>query len=88
MIIQEAVGNALRHGGATDVAVRLYFRDGLVRLIVKDDGCGFNPSSAPDESEGHLGLSSIRLRAQELGGTLTIKSEPGRGTDIIVEVSV
>ena len=88
MIIQEAVGNALRHGGATDVAVRLYFRDGLVRLIVKDDGCGFNPSSAPDESEGHLGLSSMRLRVQELGGTLTIKSEPGRGTDIIVEVAV
>ena len=88
MIIQEAVGNALRHGGAADVAVRLYFRPHLVRLIVKDDGCGFDAGSAPSEAEGHVGISSMRLRAEELGGTLTVKSEPGRGTDVIVEVPV
>lgn len=88
MILQEAVGNALVHGQAAHVEVRLYFRTGLVRLMIVDDGCGFVPEDAPGAKDGHLGLSSIALRARELGGTLSVKSEPGKGTAVIVEVSI
>ena len=87
MIIQEAVGNALKHGGATHVSVRIYFRPHLVRLMVVDNGCGFDISSVPDEAEGHIGLSSMRLRAQEAGGTFSVKSEVGHGTAVLVEVA-
>lgn len=86
MIIQEAVWNALSRGGAKKVRIRLFFRQGLVRLVVSDDGRGFDVSAAPGVGEGHLGLASMRQRAEELGGVFSVKSEIGRGTSVIVEV--
>lgn len=86
MIIQEAVWNALARGGAKKVRIRLFFRQGLARLIVSDDGCGFNVGSAPGVGSGHLGLASMRMRAEEIGGSFSVKSEIGRGTSVIVEV--
>lgn len=86
MIIQEAVGNALSRGGATNVRVRLFFRPGLVRLVVTDNGCGFVVGTEKGARDGHLGISSMRLRAAEIGGVFSIRSEPGKGTSVIVEV--
>lgn len=86
MIIQEAVWNALMRGRASNVRIRLFFRRGLVRLIISDDGAGFDAASAPGVAEGHLGLSSMRQRAEEIGGRFSVKSEIGRGTSVIVEV--
>ena len=84
MGLQEAVGNAMRHGGATDVKVVFSFRrEGLV-ISVRDNGCGFDPTSV--ESSGHLGLRSMRERAERHGGTLKITSEPGAGTIIVVRL--
>ena len=86
MILQEAVGNALSRGRARHVRVRLFFRRGLVRLAVSDDGCGFSPDDVPGEREGHLGLASMAKRAGEIGGTLVVKSEIGKGTLVMVEI--
>lgn len=86
MIIQEAVWNALARGGAKKVRIRLFFRPGLVRLMVSDDGCGFGVGSAPGVGSGHLGLASMRMRAEEIGGRFAVKSEIGRGTSVMVEV--
>ena len=84
MGLQESVGNALRHGGATDVKVVFSFRrDGLV-MSVRDNGCGFDPEAV--EEAGHLGLRSIRERAERHGGTMKITSEPGAGTIIVVRL--
>ena len=84
MGLQEAVGNALRHGGATDVKVVFSFRrDGLV-ILVRDNGCGFNPATV--ESSGHLGLRSICERAERHGGTMKITSEIGAGTIVVVRL--
>ena len=84
MGLQEAVGNALRHVGATDVKVVFSFRrDGLV-ILVRDNGCGFNPATV--ESSGHLGLRSICERAERHGGTMKITSEIGAGTIIVVRL--
>ena len=84
MIMQEAVGNALVHGGAKRVDVKLTFSGTGLAMTVRDDGCGFD-ASRPLGS-GHLGLSSMRRRAEELGGVFSVKSDPGRGTEIRIEV--
>ena len=84
MGLQEAVGNALRHGGATDVKVVFSFRrDGLV-ILVRDNGCGFDPATV--EGAGHLGLRSMRERAERHGGTMKITSEIGAGTIVVVRL--
>jgi signal transduction histidine kinase len=86
-IAQEALGNALRHSGADHVALSLAARDPRVSLRVSDDGRGFDPAEAALRSR-RLGLTSMRERAEALGGTLEIESEPGRGTTVRVEVRV
>ena len=73
-------------GGRKKVRIRLFFRPGLVRLMVSDDGCGFGVGSAPGVGSGHLGLASMRMRAEEIGGRFAVKSEIGRGTSVMVEV--
>lgn len=85
MGLQEAVGNALRHGGATDVKVTFSFRrDGLV-IRVRDNGCGFDPA-AVEAGGGHLGLRSMRERTARLGGKIRIASEIGVGTLVVVRL--
>ena len=71
-IVDEALHNALNHAHAKRIAVRL--SDGGVEI--SDDGVGFDPDRAELRSR-HLGLTSMEERAQELGGTLRIRSAPG-----------
>jgi len=80
-ILHEAVMNGLRHGKATQIAVELAM-DGGVRLAVRDNGGGFD-ARGPGRSGG-FGLTSMRERAADLGGTLEVSSRPGEGT--VVEV--
>jgi signal transduction histidine kinase len=86
-IAQEALGNALRHADASRVEVSLATRDSRVWLQVVDDGTGFDVEEAAARSR-RLGLTSMRERADALGGTLAIESGPGSGTTVAVEVSV
>lgn len=87
MIMQEAVSNALRHGEAEHVRVEVEFRPETISMRVVDDGCGFVPGDfAGDPSR--LGLVSMRLRAEQLGGSLTIESAPGRGSSIVVNIPI
>jgi len=69
-IAQEALGNALRHAEASVIRVLLDARS----LRVEDDGCGFDPDAVRGK---RLGLTSMRERATELGGTLTVTSDDG-----------
>ena len=84
-VTQEAVHNALRHAGAGGVEISLVRKDPGARLRVTDDGCGFDPR-AVRRAGRHLGLASMRDRAAGVGGTLTVQSEPGKGTVIDMEV--
>ncbi len=84
-IAQEALGNALRHSCASHVLLTLDAHDSRVELGVADDGSGFDPDEAVQRSR-RLGLTSMRERAEALGGTLSIDSKPGKGTRITVEV--
>jgi len=83
-ILQEAVVNVRKHAAAQRLAIE--FRragDDRVRLIVRDDGRGFDPA-AP--ARGHFGLLYMRERAEACGGTLAIHSTPGAGTEIAITV--
>lgn len=85
-IIQEGLTNVARHAQARTVSVVLERRDEVVRVIVEDDGTGFN--AAEPVARERLGLYGMQERAELLGGHLTIESAPGQGTSIFVEVPV
>lgn len=80
-ISREAVSNALRHGGASLITVRVHEGDAEVCLLVQDNGAGFD-AHAPGAG-GH-GLTNIRSRAERLGGTVRLTSQPGEGTRLVV----
>jgi signal transduction histidine kinase len=83
-IAREALANALKHAGAATAEVRVDAVDGQVVVEVRDDGRGFDPSAG---HPGHFGLDSMRSRAAEIGGQLTIASAPGCGTVVRVQVA-
>jgi len=84
-IAQEALGNALRHAGARRIEVLLQGAGDKLVVTVTDDGCGFDPAG-PQVRGQRLGLTSMRERATELGGTLTVTSAPGEGTTVRLEI--
>ena len=83
---REAVANVLRHAHATEVQLRLEYRESHVTLIVSDDGQGFEPGTA--SGTDHFGLTTMRERAESVGGMLTIVSAPGAGTTVTASVSL
>ena len=85
-IAHEALHNAVRHASANHVMVRLAGEDRTLVIEVSDDGVGFDPD-APDVRSRHLGLTSMEERARELHGRLRIRSAPGQGTTVRVELA-
>ena len=81
-IAQEALNNIVKHAHATKVDVRLEISDGVVRLEIGDNGVGFDPQG---EFPGHLGLRSMRERAEKAGGAFSVESAEGQGTRIRVQ---
>jgi PAS domain S-box-containing protein len=83
-VAQEALNNALKHAHARKVQVQLHFGEAATCLEVQDDGVGFDLTAARDG--GGLGIPGMKERVQKIGGRLEIKSAPGQGTKIVVEV--
>ncbi len=82
-MVQEGLTNARRHSHSRRVRVVLRRRDRLVQLSIRDWGKGFDPDRV---GPGRFGLRGIRERAELLGGTVSIRSRPGRGTRIVVDL--
>jgi signal transduction histidine kinase len=80
---REALANVLKHAHATAASVRVEAQAGQILVEVRDNGHGFDPRTA---HPGHFGLDSMRSRATEIGGRLTIASTPGIGTVVRVRV--
>jgi signal transduction histidine kinase len=83
-IAQESLGNAAKHGRATEVRVALSAKGGTMQLLVTDNGAGF--SGEPWRSRVGLGLVSMKERVRLVNGTFTITSRAGQGTEIIASV--
>jgi signal transduction histidine kinase len=83
-VAQEALSNVVRHAAAKVVRVELDYRDGWLRLVVEDDGRGFDPFSA--EHSSSLGLPGMRERVELLNGSLVARSKPGGGARIEAEI--
>jgi signal transduction histidine kinase len=83
-IAREALANMARHSAARHAELVLSATDSGVRLLMADDGKGFDPAAIPPA--GHHGLANMRARAERLGGTLLIERGEDRGTRIIVDV--
>lgn len=83
-IAQEALTNVAKHAGTQQATVRLNLPPGASFLEIEDRGLGFDPQLAMSQ-RGHLGLAGMAERARELGWSLSIESEPGRGTRVRVE---
>jgi PAS domain S-box-containing protein len=83
---QEALTNAIKHANADEIRVKLVYDRDRVCLRVQDNGQGFGVGSIPS-SEG-FGLLGMSERAERIGAQLTIRSQPGQGTEIVVVVGV
>jgi signal transduction histidine kinase len=85
-IVQETLTNIARHAQAHSASILVERRGDIVRAIVEDDGVGFDINT--NHGERHLGLLGMRERAELLNGTLTIESNPERGTSIFIEIPI
>jgi len=88
-VAQEALANVRKHAGATKVSVKLQYQPGAVSLTVRDNGKGFKLNQAnkglPLE---HIGLASMKERAELMGGNLNISSSPGNGTSVELTIPI
>jgi signal transduction histidine kinase len=87
LVAKESLTNALKHARATEVRVQAKVSGDMLEISVQDDGKGFADQAAPEEGRRH-GLGNMRSRAEAIGGTLTVQSEPGKGTTIILKVKL
>jgi signal transduction histidine kinase len=84
-IAREAVSNALRHGRATQITLRMHKGDREVCLLVQDNGTGFNAST---RREGGHGLGNMQARAKRIGASLRVTSAPGEGARVLATLPV
>ena len=85
-IVQEALTNIARHSEAKMVSVLVQKSAEEVRLLVEDDGRGFDERSARPAAGGHVGIHGMRERAAMLNGKLWIESSQGKGTTVCVVI--
>ncbi|UCC16070.1 MAG: PAS domain S-box protein [Dehalococcoidales bacterium] len=87
-IIQEAIRNTWRHSKASRADIKVGFTSNKVSISVSDDGEGFLPPASMGDlaKDGKLGLAGMHERARLIGGKMGVHSEPGKGTEIVVEI--
>jgi signal transduction histidine kinase len=86
-IVKEALRNVQLHATATRAEVEVQFLSKDVRVRVRDDGAGFDPESTTDVRP-HFGISGMRRRAEEIGGSFELDTAPGRGTAIVATLPI
>jgi two-component system, NarL family, nitrate/nitrite sensor histidine kinase NarX len=84
-IVREAMVNAVRHSNAQHISLRLEEENENIRVVIEDDGCGFDPNKASsNDGQLHFGLKIMRARAKRAGIQLNIYSTIGEGTRVIL----
>jgi signal transduction histidine kinase len=83
-IVQELLGNIIRHASAKQAIVQVSHQDGILAITVEDDGKGFDPTQLG--RTGGMGWENIRNRVEFLKGKLDLHSKPGQGTSVHIEI--
>ncbi len=87
-IIRELTLNAVRHGKAKNISIKGALKKRHLTFTIADDGVGFVPAKAPGIAQGHFGLQGVRERLRHFNGHLTVKSSPGKGTQMTVDLDL
>jgi signal transduction histidine kinase len=82
MAVKEAIHNVIKHGHATEIQVHIQHVNGVLRIQVSDNGCGFDPAA---QARGN-GLKNMERRMRATGGRCSVASQPGAGTRISIEL--
>lgn len=85
LIIKEAINNIAKYAQAKDVIVNISKSMDLLKLLIKDDGIGFDHSTIRETGNG---LKNMDRRSQDLDGKLTINSKPNKGTELVLEFPI
>jgi signal transduction histidine kinase len=82
-IASEATRNSFQHSGATRVDVAIYYENSQLRVVVQDNGKGFDPKLLDGDGRGgYFGVDGMRERVKLAGGKLTVRTKLERGTEI------
>ena len=88
-IVQEAVGNAVRHAGVNEATVTFETANGTVTATIRDEGCGFElPDAEGLSGDGSVGLAGMFERAALVGGSVVVQTSPGGGTTVRASIPV
>jgi signal transduction histidine kinase len=92
LAVKEALHNVVKHANATEVEIRVRAEEGMLSIIIADNGCGFRPKPAGDTQPGRIahgnGLANMRQRMCDLGGTCEWESLPERGTQVALKLKL
>lgn len=84
MAVKEAVHNVIKHARATEVTVRMTYVEGMLNISIEDDGVGFQP----DTKSGGNGLTNMKQRLANVGGSCVFESKPGQGTKVLLRLTI
>jgi signal transduction histidine kinase len=86
--VKELCGNSAQHGHAKNVILTLHWEPTGLRLVIDDDGAGFDVTAARAPWQNRLGLAGIDERISSMGGRMEVESRPGQGSRVILEVPI
>ena len=84
MMVKESVHNVIKHAKASEVTIKVTFGRNILRISIQDNGCGFEPATAPAGD----GLTNMKRRLQDIGGTCVVESQPGQGTTVHMQLLI
>lgn len=87
-VIQEAYLNTRKYSNATEFTITIIYEEDMIRIILKDNGIGFNVNELDEKKKNHFGLSIMKERIELLSGSLYIKSAKDKGTEIQIQVPI
>lgn len=85
-VVQEACFNAIKHSGGNKISVKIEQKDHDCNIEIKDNGSGFSLEEIETRQEKHFGIPVMRERVNLLGGKIEFHTEPGKGTEIYIEI--
>lgn len=87
-ILQEVLNNVVKHAGATKLAVVMHYGQELFRLLITDNGSGFDTTKKMDQGINGIGIINIQNRSKLIGATCSINSMPGNGTAVSISLPI